>query len=201
MTRAKRDGNDRDFRAAIRVKRKLFKLRAFTADLQAPISFSLLRTSPSLVHPLFFFFPPSFSPPHRFSSLPPTLSLFKHSSPPYRSCFFSGLPYCIQSGSTKLETAALSALLRLLLSAVPVSPCLLPLVAFFIFRLHLCPFCPYSVGGPLLLHRVAKACLDVARTGRRYSWHWVQIYWTCCSWSSRTFLPATIEFTIGKDLS
>ena len=37
-------------------------------------------------------------------------------SPLHRFCFFSGLPHCIQSGSTKLETAALSALLRLLLS-------------------------------------------------------------------------------------
>lgn len=154
MTRAKRGGNDRDFCAAIRVKRKLFKLRAFTVDLQAPISFSLLLRSLSSVlsRPLFFLLPPFFVPPPSFPTLDFNTFSLRAFRPLYRFCFFSGLPHCIQSGSTKLETAALSALLRLLLSAVPVSPCLLPFVAFFflILRLHLCPFCSCSVGGPLL---------------------------------------------------
>lgn len=151
MTRAKRDGNDRDFCAAIRVKRKLFKLRAFTVDLQAPISLSLsssLFRPPSSIHSSFFFRPSSPSDSH---PLPPTLSLFKRIRLLYRFCFFSSLPHCIQNGSTKLETAALSALLRLLLSAVPVSSCLLSFVAFLSLAFTSALFCSYSVGGPLLL--------------------------------------------------
>lgn len=165
MTCAKRDGNDRDFCAAIRVKRKLFKLRAFTVDLQAPqsLSFFFRALSPSLLCPLLFvrssfFTRPFFFPPCRFPTLAsPTLSLFERSPPLYRFCFFSGLPHCIQSRSTKLETAALSALLRLLLSTVPVSPCLLPyFVAFFTLSPLPLPFLSVQRRRTVTLHRVAE---------------------------------------------
>lgn len=77
MTRAKRDGSGgTDFCTAIRVKRELFKLRAFTDDLQASVSpfpfppFS----SPSCVTSICPFFqllsrgsPSSLATPHRFS--------------------------------------------------------------------------------------------------------------------------------------
>lgn len=205
MTRAKRDGNDRDFCAAIRVKRKLFKLRAFTVDLQAPISFSLLPPSPSLslllsfVHPLSFFLRSFFSFPLVSHSclrhfLPSSIRLL------YRFCFFSGLPHCIQNGSTKLETAALSALLRLLLSAVPVSSCLLPFVAFLFFAFTSALFvrtaledrysCTESRRLALTSRGQVAVTVDI---GSRFIER--------AASEAAVPPPATIEFTIGEDSS
>jgi len=56
MTRAKRDGIDQDFCAAIMVKRKLFKLRAFTRWLPSTNLFLSPSALSSLSRPSVFFF-------------------------------------------------------------------------------------------------------------------------------------------------
>lgn len=157
---------------------------------------SVLPRSPSLFCPLLFIyssflFRPSFSLSHRFSPLLHFLSL----RPLYRFCFFSSLPHCIQSGSTKLETAALSALLRLLLSAVPVSPCLLPLVAFLFFTSALFAT---VLGDAVTLTESRRLALtsrgQVAVTvdiGSRFIERAVL--------EATVLPPVTIEFTIEKD--
>lgn len=92
-------------------------------DSQAPIFlfpstplslFLFRRPFPSRSSASFFFssfFLPIDSLPHADILSPRRIFLL------YRFCFFSSLPHCIQSESTKLETVALSALLRLLLFA------------------------------------------------------------------------------------
>lgn len=177
MTRAKRDGNNRDLCAAIRVKRKLFKLRAFTVDLQAPISLSLSSFAFFFSLPPFFSFPIDSHPRYTFS---------------LSALFIVSVSF--QASRTVYKVEALNWKPRL---------CRRYCGFFFSpFRFH--PVCclsllfypspsPLPFLSPQRVERrrysctaVAKARLDVARTGRRYSWHWVQIYWTCCSWSNRT---------------
>lgn len=121
---------------------------------------------------------------HRFPSSPTFSLLAERIFLLHRFCFFSSLPYCIQSGSTKLETVALSALLRLLLSADPVSPCVclcicvLHSVAFFSHLFTFALFVSAARKTVTLAPRREHRRLDVARTGHPYSWHLVQIYWT-----------------------
>lgn len=130
------------------------------------------------------------SPLSFFSALSLSHSLFRHSSPsssistltsdtfsPRAFAFFIA-SVSFQAFRTVYKVEALNWKPRLCRRYCGFSfppfrfrPVCSPLVAFFsILRLHLCPFfCSRSVGGPLLLHRAAKARLDVARTGRRYS--------------------------------
>lgn len=160
MTCAKRDGNDRDFCAAIRVKRKLFKLRAFTVDLQAPQSLSLffraLSLLPSSAHSRSFarLFSPALSSFLPVDSQPLPLQHLLSSS--VRPLFIVSVSF--QAFRTVYKVEALNWKPRLcrLYCGFFFSPfrfrpvCCLISLLFLLFRLHLCPFCPCSVGGPLL---------------------------------------------------
>lgn len=99
-----------------------------------------------------------------------------------------------------METAALSALLRLLLSAVPVSSCLLPFVAFLFFAFTSALFVRTAL-------KDRYSCTEsrrLALTSRGQVAVTVDIgsrFIERAASEAAVPPPATIEFTIGEDSS